>query len=190
MIVGIGHISRVGKDVAANALSRDLGFQRRYFATKLKELALIADPLVTAQIATANIAVGRGRMDWVVKGMGWEEAKNVYPEVRTFLENLGHGARQVFGEDFWVRMAVDGITPDQNVVFADMRHYNEVDAVKAFGGKVIRIDRPGRVPKERSEMPLVTYDGWDAVIPNTGTVQDLETAVVNQVKEWMRDDAR
>lgn len=185
MLVGIGHVSRVGKDVAANALSRDLGFQRRAFATKLKELAIHADPLVTTQVASANIGVGRGRMEWVVKGMGWEEAKNVYPEVRTFLENLGYGARQVFGEDFWVRMAVEGIRGDENVVFSDMRHHNEVDAVKSFGGKVIRIDRPGRTPTQRSELPLASFDGWDAVIPNTGTVQDLETAVVNQVKEWM-----
>jgi hypothetical protein len=186
LIVGIGHVARTGKDVAANALSRDLGFQRRAFADKLKELALLADPLITTQVATANIAVGRGRMDWVVKGMGWDEAKAVYPEVRRFLQELGTGARQVFGEDFWVKQAVEGIGK-ANVVFSDVRFHSEVDAVHALGGKLIRIDRPGRVAEGHiSETALSNFDGWDAVIQNTGTVQDLETAVVNQVKEWLK----
>ena len=40
MIVGIGHVKEVGKDTAAAALVRDLGFRRDSFADDLKELGL------------------------------------------------------------------------------------------------------------------------------------------------------
>lgn len=186
MIIGIGHVARVGKDVAASALSRDLGFQRRAFADKLKELALEADPIVTTQTQTTNIGAGRGRLRWVVQGMGWEEAKNAYPEVRKFLQDLGVGARKVFGEDFWVKQAVAGIGK-QDVVFSDVRFHSEAEALQALGGKLIRIDRPGRVAEGHiSETALVGFEGWDAVIVNNGTVQDLEDKVVKQVKEWQK----
>lgn len=187
MIVGIGHVKRVGKDVAATALSRDLGFQRRAFADKLKELALEADPLVTTAVATTNIGAGRGRLRWVVQGMGWDEAKNVYPEVRKFLQDLGLGARLVFGDDFWVNQTLTGVKKTDKIVVSDVRFHSEVDAVHAHGGKLIRIDRPGHSAHGHvSETALAGFDGWDAVIVNDGTVQDLEAKVVAQVKEWMK----
>jgi hypothetical protein len=186
MIVGIGHVARVGKDIAAGALSRDLGFQRRAFADKLKDLAYAANPLVTSSVSTTNVGAGRGRLAWVVAGMGWEEAKNVYPEVRRFLQDLGLGAREVFGEDFWVKQAVAGVGK-KDVVFSDVRFHSEAEALHALGGKLIRIDRPGRVAEGHvSETALAGFDGWDAVIVNDGTVQDLEDKVVAQVKEWMK----
>lgn len=186
LIVGIGHVARVGKDVAAGALSRDLGFQRRAFADKLKELALEADPIVTTQVQTTNIGAGRGRLAWVVQGMGWDEAKNVYPEIRKFLQDLGLGARNVFGEDFWVKQATAGIGKT-NVVFSDVRFHTEADAVKALGGKLIRIDRPGRVAEgHASETALAGFEGWDAVIVNDSSVQDLEDKVVATVKGWLK----
>lgn len=187
LVVGIGHVARVGKDVAAKALSRDLGFQRRAFADKLKELALQADPLVTTQIQTTNVGAGRGRLSWVVQGMGWEEAKNVYPEVRKFLQDLGVGARAVFGETFWVDQAMADVKKGQDVVFSDVRFHSEAEAIQALGGKLIRIDRPGRVAEGHvSETALAGWDGWDAVITNSGSIPSLEAAVVNQVKEWQK----
>ena len=188
MIVGIGHVKRVGKDVAATALSRELGFQRRAFADKLKDLALLTDPLVTTQIQATNIGAGRGRLSWVVQGMGWDEAKAVYPEVRRFLQEVGVGARKTFGEDFWVKQAVAGMKKTDNVVFSDVRFQNEIDAVHAAGGKVIRIDRPGHVAEDHvSETALSGFDGWDAVIVNDGTVQELEAKVVDTVKGWLAE---
>jgi hypothetical protein len=114
----------------------------------------------------------------VVAGLGWEGAKNSYPEVRRFLQNLGLGARTVFGDDFWVDRALTLAVKDGNVVFPDVRFENEADAIRSAGGKVIRIDRPGHVATGHvSETGLVGYD-FDKVFDNGGSIQDLQTAVV------------
>jgi hypothetical protein len=180
-IIGIGHVARSGKDTAANALARDLGYTKVAFADKLKELALHTAPIITGQIAATNVQSGRGRLDWAVQGMGWDEAKNVYPEVRRFLQLLGEGARNLFGEDFWVEQALGGVKG--NVVVSDVRYPNEAEAVKAKGGFLIKVERPGYVAQGHvSETALADFDGWDAVIVNDGTVVELEDKVVATVK--------
>lgn len=182
MIIGIGHVARTGKDTAAEGLVRDLGYTKLSFAEPLKRLALEADPLITSATRTVNTASGHGRFAWTVKGMGWEDAKNSYPEVRRFLQNLGLGARKVFGEDFWVDRALAEAAKHQNVVFSDVRFVNEADAIRAAGGKVIRIDRPGHVGQGHiSETELADYD-FDQVIANDGAVWDLQAAVVDYAK--------
>lgn len=186
MIVGIGHIARTGKDTAALALQRDLNFRRIGFADKLKELALECDPLVTSATQASNVGAGRGRLAWVVHGLTWEGAKDSYPEVRNFLINLGEGCRKVLDGDIWVDAALRGVKPSDNVVIPDVRYENEAEAIQTAGGKLIRIDRPGATPSGLSDNYLTDWDGWDAVIVNDGTVQDLERAVVAQVKEWTK----
>lgn len=182
MIIGIGHAKRVGKDTAAEALVRDLGFVRISFADPLKALAFEADPLVTSGTRTVNTHIGHGRMQWVVQGLGgWDAAKDTYPEVRRFLEKLGAGARKVFGETFWLNMALEQAKQHENVVFSDVRYENEADAIKAAGGKVIRIDRPGFEPGGEVDTLLVGYE-FDHVLKNTSSVADLQAEIVAYAK--------
>lgn len=191
MIVGLGFNKEVGKDTAATALGRELGFKRIGFADKLKELALEADPLVTTSARTVNVQVGHGRMKHVVQGLGgWDEAKRTYPEVRKFLQDLGLAARKVFGDDFWINQVVlQAIARDRanlHTVISDVRFLNEAEALKAAGGLLIKITRPGRNGDSHiSEQQLAEYDGWDAVIPNTGSLIELEGAVVEYVRSKM-----
>lgn len=184
-IIGLGHVARVGKDTAAEGLVRELGFTRLGFADPLKELALAADPLITSSTRTVNVQAGHGRLAWTVAGMGWENAKNTYTEVRRFLQNLGLGARTVFGEDFWVEQTLRKAERHQRVVIPDVRFTNEADAIKAAGGIVIRIDRPGHVAAGHvSETELVDYD-FDHVMANDGTALDLQVAVLDIAKRFL-----
>lgn len=182
-IVGIGHIARAGKDTAATALIRDMGFRRVGFADKLKELAMECDPLVTSATQASNVGTGKGRLAWIVHGLTWEGAKDSYPEVRNFLINLGEGVRKVLGQDVWVDAVVSGIRKGESVVIPDVRYPNEAAAIQKAGGKVIRIDRPGANPAGLSDNYLSDWDGWDGVVVNDGNVQDLERAVIALVKE-------
>lgn len=66
----------------------------------------------------------------------------------------------------------------KKVVIDDVRFPNEVAMIQRLGGRVIRIDRPG--PDESthaSEIILDTFDGWDGVIVNDGTLGELEEKV-------------
>jgi hypothetical protein len=189
MIVGFGHLSRAGKDTAARALSRDLQYKQVAFADPLRNLALEADPLVTASVMATNVGAGKGHLSWVVHGMTWEGAKDSYPEVRRFLINLGEGARKVFGEDFWVQQALRNVKKGDRVVFSDVRYPNEAEAIQKLGGKLIRIDRPGMHAQGSSDNALNDFDDWDLVIENNGTVMDLERTVVDAVKGWIDDES-
>ncbi len=189
-IIGIGHVARVGKDSAAEALVRDLGFVRRSLADPLKELALGSDPLVTASARTVNVNVGHGRLAWIVKGLGWEGAKDTYPEVRKFLQNLGVSARQNFGDEFWIdRLWAWAMKHDvERLVVPDVRFLNEAEAIQEAGGKVIRINRPGHhATGHISETELATWTGWDQEFDNNAEVADLQRAVTAWAKLTVLD---
>jgi hypothetical protein len=177
----------VGKDTAALALARDLGFRKLAFADPLRDLAMHADPLITSSTRTVNIGVGHGRLGWAIKGLGYEEAKRTYPEVRAFLQRLGYGARQVFGEDFWTDITMNKATAGNvPVVIADVRFLNEAQVIKSVGGLLVKIARPGHHGDGHiSETELAEYDGWDLVIENNGSVLELEQAIVREVRDRM-----
>lgn len=182
MIVGLGHVARVGKDTAANALCRDLGYRRIGFADKLKELAMAVDPLITASTQRVNVQVGHGRLAWTVKGLGWDTTKDTYPEAREILQRLGAGARDIFGENFWIDQALNGVHPEARVVISDVRFKNEAAAIRERGGILIKIDRPGRIAAGHvSEVDLIDFD-WDEVIINDGSVHELDVKVVELVR--------
>lgn len=186
LVIGIGHVARVGKDTAADALCRDLGFVRRALADPLKELAMRTDPLVTSTTRTQNTNIGHGRLAWVVQGMGWEGAKDSYVEVRRFLQNLGVAARDTFGPTFWVDQLVSWIerSGHDRIVVPDVRFPNEAEAIREAGGLLVRIDRPGvRGDGHVSETALRDWDGWDHVFVNDRYPIDLQTDIVN----WVRD---
>jgi len=191
MIVGFGNAARVGKDTAATALVRDLGFERIGFADALKDLAIGIDPTITGG-GTVNVGIGRGRLAHIVGGSNWEQAKDSYPEVRRFLENLGKECRRVFGDEIWLDKVLGrfGSHDNERLVIPDVRHLNEAEGIQRIGGYVIRIDRPGfqAQPDLRpSEGPLLNWDGWDHIIKNDGDIQSLERQIVDWVKSKMSE---
>lgn len=182
-LIGIGHTARAGKDTAASALVRDLGYTRIGFADALKDLAMRADPTVLAQPATINVRPGHGRLAWVVRSQGWEDAKARLPEVRRFLQDLGVGARAVLGEDVWVDLVLRKAEKIDKLVIPDVRFPNEAEAIKAAGGFLVKIDRNVYIPQggHISETALADFE-WDLTIPNHSTIADLEIEIVKFAK--------
>ena len=164
-IVGFSGYARAGKDTAANILVSEHGFTRGAFADALKESLYALNPMVL---------MGAGkRLQSVVMSDGWEKAKAI-TEVRELLQRLGTEAgRNVLGQDIWVEtMFRRNMTARLTV--SDVRFPNEAAAIRARGGQVIRIERPGTAPVNPhiSETALDGFD-FDAVIVNDGTVSDL-----------------
>jgi hypothetical protein len=188
MIIGLGHVARVGKDVAAQALCRDLGFRRVAFADPLKALAYGSNPMMLAHQAS-NVGIGAGHLRQLVNSFGWDGVKDQFPEARKFLQNLGVAGRETFGEDFWVNQALNHVSPGENIVVSDVRFANEAVAIQNAGGKVVRINRPGKVATGHiSETALVDFP-FDAEVDNNGSIVELEHKIVELARGWLTVEA-
>jgi hypothetical protein len=190
-LVGITGKKRAGKDTAAAALIEH-GFTRVGFADAVKESALILDPIVQCTMEECwgygyggeaysyNEAGDGERLSDVVGVIGWERAKDEYPEVRAFLQRHGDGTRRVLGDDVWVNTWGGRVElVDGPVVVPDVRYLNEAEHVRALGGLVIRIERPGLTADDghvsETEQDHIVPD---VTITNSGDVSDLHRKVV------------
>lgn len=148
-IIGVTGLAGAGKDTVGQHLVRKYGFTRRAFADSLKQLAVQINP----------------QLEQTVVLFGWEMAKKI-PGNREFLQNLGHGARQVFGDNFWINQVF--VDMPERMVLTDLRYENEFERVMAAGGVVLRVTRPGLEPVNNH----VTETGH-ATIPTDHTVVNM-----------------
>jgi len=167
LLIGISGYARSGKDSIAAALVERCDFVRVSFADRIKNLALHVHPELRER----------------VEAEGWEAVK-ADPEVRELLQRLGVGAREVIGEDVWVRAALRGVGPDDRAVISDVRFPNEAEAVRGGGGLLIRVERPGVGPVNAhvTEVAMDCWTDWDARLVNDGTLEELQAAAVQVVQ--------
>lgn len=185
--IGIVGRKRSGKDTAADLLVREFGYVRHGLADPLKEAALALDPIITLTDVWGDdyrVETTPGRLSEIVGEIGWEAAKDRFPEVRRILQRLGDEAgRQVHGELTWInqllRRSIAANEAGHPVVVPDVRYPNEADVLREAGFLVVRIDRPGfstptpgEHASEQVERLIV-----DTVISNGGTVEDMWRAV-------------
>ncbi|MFJ9827730.1 hypothetical protein ACIRSU_25705 [Streptomyces sp. NPDC101160] len=176
LLVGLAGAARSGKDTAAEALLSS-GWQRKAFADKVKEMLYALDPIMLEK----EYAEGVTSLRYEVDGYGWETTKDVYPEVRQYLQRLGtEGGRAALGEDVWVHALLHDCETWGPTVITDVRFPNEADAIRSRGGLVILVERAGQDHAAHaghaSENALAGYE-FDAVIRNDGTVWDLYVTV-------------
>lgn len=187
-LIGLSGYAQSGKDTAALTLI-ELGYERRAFADKLKALALYLNPIVDAHVegygyCDLGCCGPEVELELLASKLGtevdWDRAKR-HDEVRSLLQRLGVGAREILGDSVWIDAALHGL-PDstKNVVVTDLRFRNEADAIRGIGGKVFRVERAGVGPVNGhvTETALDDYD-FDAVIYNNGTIEDLHVMVRN-----------
>jgi hypothetical protein len=171
VLIGLGHTARVGKDTVAGILVAQHGFERLALADPLRDLLYDIDPVVRR----------------TVDELGWDEAKVVYPRVRERQIEVGNAARRRLGADVLIRAAFNRIDPAADWAISDVRYPSEAEAVAAAGGRLVRVVRPGVTPGDDvADRALRDFDGWDAVIVNDGTLEDLcdsGAAVVARFRE-------
>lgn len=166
MIIGLSGYARSGKDTVAGMLIGIHGYERVAFADKIREFLLEIDPLVMHNGMDF-------RLQDIVESKGWEDAKTDFPEVRRLLQDLGVGARKLFGKDFWVQQAMREAT-NLKTVITDVRFKNEAEMIKANGGKIWRINRIG-VTATNAHESETQMDDWefDGVITNNSDMPNL-----------------
>lgn len=118
-VIALTGYAGVGKDTWADQLVERHGYTKLAFADKLKDLLLAADP-VTA---------------YLVNHRGWDDAKRVYPEIRTRLQSTGMAAREILGKDVWINPLIREATSGghSHVVVSDVRLKNELSALLMAG---------------------------------------------------------
>lgn len=162
-IIGLmGGISS-GKDTAAAALE-SIGYQRRAFADRLKEVVAelwnLTDWQVQTQEGKASPVPLLGPDDRLLT-------------VRDLLEDTGENLRQVH-PNVWVDYVFRSIERQGEIastyhgrpprfVIPDVRYPNEVERIRAHGGVVWRVERTGWEPPRR---PHVSDEHWREIVPD------------------------
>ncbi|MFE4718242.1 hypothetical protein ACFRLW_17740 [Streptomyces sp. NPDC056728] len=177
--IALTGLARSGKDSVAAHLVEHHGYVRVAFADKLKEAALKADPIIDGYGHSDGCDWSPYRLSFIVDTYGWERGKDLFPEVRRFLQYYGQTIREIDPE-FWMRAAwVDAGRAHHAghpVVFTDVRYTNEAEMLRRNGFDIVRITRPGLTPGDHvSEREMLDYP-VDLEIVNDGTLADLVAA--------------
>lgn len=190
MIIGIAGKAQAGKDTTAEMINflrhypnatwhtyweSDIPFDFEgnivHFADLLK---YVAEHMLSVPVYTMQSMKGKSMtFDWLDGMTG-----------REFLQKLGTAVRNEVHPDFWTRALFIKEKNNQNLIIPDVRFPNEAQIIKDHGGILIRIERPGAgAGNHISETALDDYKGWDIVIDNVGTLEDL----YKQVQFLMND---
>lgn len=173
MLIGLIGYARSGKDTFAQHMVNDYEFTKLAFADPMREALQRLDPIIRiGDGLTMNLSQALSSLDW-------EDLKMISPDVRPLMQKMGtEVGREMLGENVWVNLAMKKAEQHDNVVFSDVRFLNEAEAIKAAGGLIFRIVRPGNGPVNEhvSESVLDDYEA-DFTINNSGTVEDLNTKI-------------
>lgn len=178
--IGLIGKARSGKDSAAMHLVRERLCTPLAFAAPLKEMALSIDPLIPlGQYPCVHV-----RLSEMIRNIGWELAKDTYPEVRRILQTTGQTVRE-YDDTFWITAMRRKLNNAEQwnlpIVVTDVRYPNEAEMLKARGFRLVRITRPGAGAGagagHDSETALDDYAAH-VTIRNTGTLDDLKRAIL------------
>ena len=123
---------------------------------------------------------------------GWDGKKDA--RGRRLLQRTGDIGRE-YDSNLWVNRAIKkakGYAPyprDAICIFSDCRYPNELDRVKQEMYKVVtmRIERDGVEKLDHtSETALDSYDSWDVVIENNGTLEEFKSKIMEAVKCYLK----
>ena len=167
MILALTGLAGCGKSTAAAYLAEHHGFARIRFAGPLKAML---------RAYLAEVGAEPDTIEAMIEG-GLKELPNAFLSGRSpryAMQQLGTAyGRDLMHPEFWVEAWGLAVVAAMErgawgVVVEDCRFENEVEAVRALGGRVLRIERPGLVPLEgghASEGRALAHDG---IILNDG----------------------
>lgn len=183
MVIGVTGYKGSGKDTVGRIIQEMYGLDHYSFAGPLKAgiLAIfgwqeqhLSDPVFKERVDPDWGVSPRQVMQW----MGTEVMREAFQDIAPHI-----------GTDFWIRrfshwVNVHKYLPGyRGVVVTDVRFPNEINAIHAAGGLVLRVHRTSTVPsfvehasEDIGALPV------DEVIPNDGTLEELRVAVAKTMK--------
>lgn len=205
MLLGISGLAGSGKDTVANMLIEESGFIKVSLADPLKRIARDVYAFTEEQLwgpsEFRNDPDKRyPREDGsylspreALQKLGTEWGRECYRN--TWVDLCIRTAQQLLSNPYARYTQKTGITyisgmyprlgsETKGVAVPDVRFRNELAAIRAAGGKVIRVSRPGAglggvhgVHSSETEQASISDQEFDYVIQNTGTLEDLRTEV-------------
>lgn len=204
ILLGLTGFAQSGKDTVADYLVEKYGFVKMSFAAKLKECVLKLDPLVEMDAIANKKSKGPGGVfirlsDLVRHEGGWDNAK-LHTEVRRLLQVFGtEVGRELLGQNVWVdlltkevnamraghNMYVDEVMDAHHlkIVITDCRFPNEVDRIRNWNGKVVRVERPGVGPLNSHASEKANELEVDYILPNESTIQYLHLCLDEMINK-------
>lgn len=159
-----------GKTTIAQVL-RNNGYYINSFAGPLKNMmvALLESAGYTNSEAWRMVR----DKDSIIPALGFRS--------RTVQQRLGtEWGREIMRETFWVDIWRSKAERCTKVVADDVRFPNEAETIKRMGGQVWHVIRPSITNREThpSEGLLDDWTGFDRVVVNSGTIEDLADATL------------
>lgn len=169
MLIGLySPAQQSGKSTVAGYLNREYGFETRGFALALKRMVI--DLMNSAGLTPEQIGfyMDLGKEDPIPE-LGDKSFRYLTQTVGT------EWGRTLIDKDLWVKLIVNNPKRPDLLVIDDVRFPNEYEAIRAQGGQVWKVYRPGVTPTtdHPSEGLLEGFE-FDATIVNDGTLSDLE----------------
>ncbi|PPE71467.1 adenylate kinase [Caldimonas thermodepolymerans] len=168
LLIGLAGRARSGKSTVAGYLARRYGFIELSFAAPIR--TFVAD-LLDLSVKDLEGPEKEKVVDWVGKSP------------RYMMQTLGtEWGRRLIGEDFWVKRVLRRVREVTGcgfpVVISDVRFDNEAEAIRAAGGHILHISRPGAplVCGHVSEAGVTAHLG-DYSILNNGSIEALHRQV-------------
>jgi hypothetical protein len=111
--------------------------------------------------------------------------------VRRILQWWGTEYRRAEDPDYWTKAwsrKIEQFDLDSvHILVDDVRFMNELVTIKAHGGRVVKIERPGfaGANNHTSETALDDYADWDAILVNDGSLSDFFQKVTDLAQQLM-----
>jgi hypothetical protein len=181
-LIGFCGWATAGKDTAADTLVEWNDYKKTYMSKNLEQALLKLDPIVSVSSVDSTFV----RYAEYHAAIGYDATKD-NPEVRRLLQTLGtEVGREMFGENVWIDMTMDEIASwlmaGDSVAVTGIRFRNELDCIRAAGGTLVWVDRPGVEPVNThvSDNSIGPED-CDVRILNDSTVENLHVEVIKAV---------
>ena len=172
-IIGISGPAQSGKDTVANVLVDEFNFTKVSFADGVRDFMVRLDPMLE------HLNGNPVRLSTLLRDLyDWEWLK-ANTNARDHMVAIGAGAREVMGNDVWIRTAFLKMQqePWRSYVIPDCRYANEAYEIRRRGGEVWGVTRPGFDPVNAEEARSLKMFTADRAVLNGRGMDDLQSYV-------------
>lgn len=168
LLIGLySPVMQSGKSTVADYLIQKYGFVRVSFASALKNM--VRTLLFSAGLSDEQVEYFmNGGKETAIDNLGGKS-------VRFLTQTIGtEWGRNLVSPSLWSDLVLKSSALPELVIIDDMRFPNEYDDIRAAGGQVWRISRPGTDPtNDHPSEGLLEGLEFDEEIINDGTVAEL-----------------